>query len=143
MHLSAVFVCRLPSFFSITLGIPVSGDWRVAASYCHALRLHWQLVRKQRAACVLLINWGTWGELDPCVFQMACLGHYRGQGWVPYILRKTAILLVCVCVYTAVEKFGIAKIFKGVSYAHQGGIYLIKTNKHKKKKTVIPLTPNF
>ncbi len=28
--------------------------------------------------------------------------------------------------YTAVQKFGISKIFNGVSYAHQGCIYLIK-----------------
>ncbi len=28
--------------------------------------------------------------------------------------------------YTAVQKYGISKMFNGVSYAHQGCIYLIK-----------------
>ncbi len=44
------------------------------------------------------------------------------------------------CIYTATQKFGISKIlnvFKGVSSAHQGCIYLIKIQ----KKTVILWNP--
>ncbi len=34
-----------------------------------------------------------------------------------------------VCEYYAAQKFGISKIFKGVSSAHQGCIYSIKNKK--------------
>ncbi len=44
-------------------------------------------------------------------------------------------------IYTAVQKFGISKIFNGVSDAHQGCIYLIKNT--EKNSNVVKYYFNF
>ncbi len=48
----------------------------------------------------------------------------------------------CSFKYTAAQKFGISKIFKGVSSAHQGCIYLIK-NTEKKNSNIVKSYCNF